>query len=54
MNGNEYATVYKHLQFTNHPLHDPKIVHHLNKCNKENDGGELEEYFVNHITGKAY
>jgi hypothetical protein len=30
------------LQVFNYPLHDAKIVHHLDKCNEKDYGGELE------------
>ena len=30
------------IQVLDDPLHNTEIVHHLNKCNEENDGGKLE------------
>lgn len=37
----------KNSQVLDDPLHDTKIVHHLHKCDEENDSRQLETGMVN-------
>lgn len=31
-----------YIQVLDDPLHDPKVIHHLDKCNEENNRGKLQ------------
>ena len=39
----------KHVQFANGPLHDTKMVHHLDERNEEDDCSELRWVCLNNV-----